>query len=533
MTARFHKLARSLWVSIVLAALGATLAADEPLRDAAAAASPAPSGPPNIVVIQSDDQTFRQFRRAMPKTGRRLARHGGTTFTNYIASTAQCCPSRASLITGQYPHNNGVTSNNYAYGGLLDKDNVLPVWLEEAGYRTMHVGKFMNGYETFAGRRAVAPGWEHWHTVRGKTRYYNYNVNMDGRLVRHGHRVQDHLTHVLNRSAVRLVREYAPQERPFYLQLDEAAPRGTRLLDPYGNCDKAPTPQPRDEKLWDGSGFPRPRSFNEHTTKDKPAFMRWRPRLSRADRAKIRKDWRCALESLAGVDRGVANLYDAVRNAGELDRTVFIFTSDNGQFSGEHRIGGGKVLPYEEAIHLPLVIKVPDAYRDEAPRVKRSGSPVANIDLAPTILDLAQARPCAPSGECRTMDGRSLMPLLEGSSGWPAGRGLLTEYKVNLKAAHAAVCAFAGIRTRRQLYVEYYAFAKPDGSKRCILSHQRERYDLGADPSELHNRCFGGKVRSCPNDQQQLNLEARVAKLRRCAGIQGRDPSVSGRPFCE
>ena len=107
-------------------------------------------GPPNIVVIQADDQTLGQFNaEAMPNTMRLLARHG-TTFRNYIATTAQCCPSRASLITGQYAHNDGVTSNGVGYPGLVDKGNVLPVWLQQAGYLTFHVGKFMNGYQNFA-----------------------------------------------------------------------------------------------------------------------------------------------------------------------------------------------------------------------------------------------------------------------------------------------------------------------------------------------------------------------------------------------
>ena len=102
------------------------------------------------MVIQADDETYAQLNHeVMPNTERLLVKKG-TTFTNYIATTAQCCPSRASFFTGQYAHNHGVTSNRVGYPGLVDKGNVLPVWLKRAGYNTIHLGKFMNNYERFA-----------------------------------------------------------------------------------------------------------------------------------------------------------------------------------------------------------------------------------------------------------------------------------------------------------------------------------------------------------------------------------------------
>ena len=155
----------------LLAAAGLGLAASDPLPGAPGGAKAAPGGGrPNIVLIQTDDQTYRQLtRRVMPNTKRLLAQHG-TRFTDYVASTAQCCPSRASLLTGQYAHNHGVTSNNVGYPGLVDKGNVLPVWLQRAGYRTIHVGKFLNGYErSVEPDSVVAPGWDEWHSVLGNT----------------------------------------------------------------------------------------------------------------------------------------------------------------------------------------------------------------------------------------------------------------------------------------------------------------------------------------------------------------------------
>jgi N-acetylglucosamine-6-sulfatase len=496
--------------------------------DAAAAASRYER--PNIVLIQADDQTLGQFKRkVMPRTKRYLVRPG-TTFTNYVVTTAECCPSRASLLTGQYDHNNGVTSNGVGYPALIGKQNVLPVWLRRSGYRTMHVGaKYLNFYREFAGTK-VAPGWSDWFTVLTHTAYYDYVASVNGDRRQYGDRPSDYVTRVLQKRAVSLIRKHAPNRRPFYLQLDEGAPHVTRKGDPHGDCDLKAVPDPRDENAFDGASLPHPPSFNEQDMSDKPAFLRGKPSLKETVQDRLVAKWRCALESLVGVDRSVAKVYHAVKQAGELNRTIFIYISDNGLFYGQHRLGKGKVFPYEEAIHMPLVMRLPARYRDGAPRRKRVSKPVANIDLAPTILDLAHAKPCGWD-KCRTMDGRSLMPLLTGRGQWPADRALLNEYR-NRQVTHYATCEFAGIRTARELYVEHYRVADRSTGK-CVRTLQEERYDLERDPYELDSLCHGGTPESCPHDENQVELEARLQRLRRCAGIEGRDQRVDGRPFCE
>jgi N-acetylglucosamine-6-sulfatase len=488
---------------------------------------------PNIVLIQTDDQTTRQFtREVMPKTMRLLARHG-TTFTNYIATTAQCCPSRASLLTGQYAHNHGVTSNAAGYPALTKKHNVLPMWLRRAGYRTMHVGKFLNGYTYWADPPSrVAPGWSEWYTVlRPGTHYYDYQLSINGHRRHRGHRPEDYIGRVVGRVATRLIRTHAPQRRPFYLQLDERAPHVATQDDPFSSCDHAPIPDRRDEDRFKDAPLPESPSFNEADMGDKPGFLSAAPPLDTGARKRMRKQWHCGLASLVGVDRDVAKVYHAVERSGELYKTVFIFISDNGAFFGEHRISSGKVLPYEEALRLPLLISLPKRYRGGASRVPRISKPVANIDLAPTILRLARARPCLAGGNCRTMDGRSLMPLLKRSSGWPHDRGLLTEYRV-VDAGRYATCEFAGIRTRDNLYVRHSRVVNRATNK-CVPVDQRERYKLKEDPFELDNLCFGGSAANCPVNSEQLDLESRLSQLRDCAGIAGRDDDVGGQPFCE
>ena len=527
-----HRLALGIATLLELAAVA--LAGSERLPGGVEDARAAGQDRPNIVLIQTDDQTARELSaRVMPNTERLLGRRG-TTFGGYVVTTAQCCPSRASLLTGQYAHNHGVTSNNVGYPGLVDKENVLPAWLQRVGYHTIHVGKFLNGYQRFADAPSeVAPGWEEWHTVHGSSQYYDYNYFVNGGVAHHGTQPGDHVTHVLNRDAVTLVKQYAPRGLPFYLQLDERAPHVGGPSDPFGDCGGAAFPKPADEGLFADARLPKPPSFNESDMTDKPAFLKGAPRLGAVEQAGAATRWRCALASLAGVDRGVRKVYEAIRAAGELRKTVFVFVSDNGFFFGEHRINRGKVFPYEEASRQPLLIRLPRRYRDGAQRVRHVGKPVANIDLAPTILDLAGAEPCARGNDCRTMDGRSLMPLLTRSGGWRRGRGVLTEYR-EPNLGRYSTCEFAGTRTRRAIYTEHYRVVDPSTGN-CVDSTppQAERYDLKSDPFELENLCFGGVVGSCPTDAQQLDLEVRLATLRDCAGVAGRDRRVGGQPFCE
>jgi N-acetylglucosamine-6-sulfatase len=504
----------------------------------AASASAAPRYKrPNVVLIQTDDQTLGQFRGAlMPKTERLLVGHG-TEFTNYIATAAQCCPSRASLITGQYPHNDGITSNGVGYAGLRGKRNVLPVWLRQAGYRTMHVGaKYLNGYEDYVDPSVrVAPGWDEWFTSTSPLNYYNYGISNNGQHAYRGGRRKDYIGRVLAAKAKHLIETFGPH-RPYYLQLDVRAPHISGQADPYGACDFGRAiPDPRDEGRFNAMPLPDPASFNEQDMGDKPPFFASTPALTLTDTHNLLVSWHCALASVAEVDRTVRKLVTAVKRTGELRRTVFIYVSDNGLFYGEHRIRSGKIFPYEEALHLPFVIRVPKRYRLGAVRPPQVGKPVGNIDIAPTILALAHAKPCRPGHGCRRMDGRSLMPLLTDSGAFPDDRGLLTEYRVPTFSRHST-CQFAGIRLRDEMYVEHYRVVRlADGSNRCedVSPPYVELYNLSSDPFELDNQCYGGLRANCRQDELQAELDDRLAKLRRCAGVEGRNRKVAGHPFCE
>jgi N-acetylglucosamine-6-sulfatase len=480
---------------------------------------------PNIVLVMTDDQALSQVGPEYMPTVTRLLAGQGTTFENAFLTTPLCCPSRAALLTGQYGHNNGVLTSSYGY--LRDKGNVLPVWLRRAGYVTAHVGKFLNRYHQRDRQAAVAPGWDQWYTELDASQdtYYDWDLSRNGRRIHYGSAPRDYAPRVFERSAMRLVRRFAPRRKPVFLEVDEIAPH-PRLHGKGTRCGAVP--DPRDIGKFGDASLPQPPSFNEADVSDKPSFLAHQRRLTDGEVRRRTARYRCGLASLQEVDRTVGRLYGEFRDLGELSRTVFIFYTDNGVFFGEHRIGGGKLYPYEEADRTPLYIRLPPRYR--GPRVAQVSQPVANIDLAPTMLALAHARSCSAPRRCRVMDGRNLLPLLRGRSPrWAAHRPLGIELHLAYANRKHAACVYAGVRVPGAVFVRHTQIGGPRGG-RCVRDVERERYDLTRDPYELHNLCFGGG--RCPDDSQQRRLHHLLARIHRCSGVRGRDPKPSGGRYC-
>jgi arylsulfatase A-like enzyme len=505
---------------LLLAALLACLLAVAATAIPASGQSPGPAqgeGRPNFLVVVTDDQTLSQMA-ALPKTQRFVGRKG-TVFTDAIVTTPHCCPSRASYLTGQYAHNHGVLSNKHGYPAFEQPGNVLPVWLQRAGYRTAHLGKFLNGYEKAVGPITdVAPGWDEWATLLKPRRYLDYELQVNGDSVAYGDARRDYLTNVLTKRAGRLIGRLSASGDPFYLQLDHYAPH-TGFGDPSGECGDYTGAEREPYLRYANRSLPESESFNEREIADKPVFVQRRERLGQGAKRKVRAAYRCALASLGSVDQGVKDLFGVLEEEGLLEDTVVVFTSDNGYFYGEHRIPGSKTLPYEETIHVPLLIRLPETLRGEE-RVREVHQTVANIDLAPTILDLAEARPCGPES-CRAMDGRSLLPLLQARGNFPADRALVVELTQGKETVKPTLsCSYRGIRTRDSVYVEHTSVPRPS-DRLCQDALEIERYDLDADPFELEN--LG----------EDPTLAARLATLRDCAGIPTRDPVPEGGSYCE
>jgi N-acetylglucosamine-6-sulfatase len=520
----------ALAAAIAIGALAATgCSSEEQAVSATGGANAQPTAPlpdkdaPNIVVITADDQTLEMFnRRTMPRTFRLLVDQG-TRFDDFIATTPTCCPSRASFITGQYGHNNGVLHNSY--GGLEDKPSVLPAWLKAGGYRTLHVGKYLNGYErSLRDVTSPAPGWDRWFTLL-QLKYYGYAVATGDGAVRFRHRPSDYVTRVLTRRATSWLKRFLPGPRPVYLQLDEFAPHfgaGAR----GGRCDHAPVPAPGDWDRYGSEPLPPKPSFNEANNADKARVVRTLPRLDREERHGAVERYRCALATLTGLDRSVAAVFRALAETGELDRTMVVFWSDNGFYYGEHRIPDEKQFPYEEGIHLPLAIRMPSSLSSGTPRVVRE--PAANIDLAPTILDVADITPCL-GDDCRVLDGRSLLPLLtDPAAPFPARRPLAVE--IGLTSNHEPYerpCEYSGVRIDGRVLIHVLTAALPHLP--CRPVDEYEYYDLRSDPHQLRNIYETARG----TDRRHLSrMRAMLERLSDCSGIRLRDPVPLSGHYC-
>jgi N-acetylglucosamine-6-sulfatase len=549
-TASAHHPSRFVWRTAVLtASLGIGLASGvlAPSKGAAqpmtaaheAVAARTDHQRPNIIVIQTDDQdTASVTHRVMPHVVSLLARHG-TTFSDYIDSGPLCCPSRAVMLTGQYGHNNGVLWNNpNPYGDLRGKHNTLPVWLQRAGYRTAHLGKYLNLYASATGDpNEVAPGWDEWYTALEPTNgppstttqtYYDYTLRQNGHPVTYGSRPRDYITRVLNDKAVRLIHRLVPHQRPLFMALDQIAPHTAPNTDP--RCQHSALPAPRDLNRFVNKKLSQPPSFNEADVSDKPSFVRARPRLTANDIAELKRKNGCRLAALREVDRGVKRVVTALRREHELGNTAIFYTSDNGFLLGEHRVID-KVDPYEEALHVPFIVRLPRRFSGRHGAPPKLGSTVANVDVAPTILRLAGARPCNRPGHCRVLDGRSLLRTIRSHGRhWPRQRAILLELR-GLRGQNFSPCHYQGVRTRDRVLVHYLGAAQQREAEPCHRDNEFEHYDLGSDPFELDN--LYPATPGTPAATSERSLTRTLVQLSDCAGIRGRDPEPASGHYCE
>ena len=413
-------------------------------------------GRPNIVVVMTDDQDVASLR-VMKDTRRLIGRHG-VRFVNSYVTTPLCCPSRATFHTGRYVHNHRVLSNNPPEGAAagfsrkVRPSQTLAVRLRRAGYRTGYVGKYLNEPES-DGDFNVPRGWHRWFepTLGTTYRMYDFVLNTNGRAQSYGDSAHDFQTDVLARKALRFLSSSARRRKPFFLMLGTVAPHTT---DSSSNVQN-PLAAPRHRTRFDHTPLRRSPSFNERDVSDKPPLMR-RPPLREGKKRRFRALYRSRLESLLAVDDAVERIMHRLRRTGERQDTVVIFTSDNGFLLGEHRLRG-KALAYEESAAVPLLMRGPGI-----PRGARRTQVVGNVDLAPTILDLA-------GGRRGRMDGRSLLPFIRNPDRAPR-RDLLIEVLVSGRAR-----PFKAIRSANYLLVNHRGPAS-------------ELYDLASDPFQLTNR---------------------------------------------
>jgi N-acetylglucosamine-6-sulfatase len=447
------------------------------------AAAPPPKRP-NVLVFETDDQTSQSM--FMMRKVQELIGAQGVTFDNSFVSLSVCCPSRTAFLTGQYAHNSGVVSNDPPGGGFgvfeaKHAYNNLAVWLQRAGYWTSLVGKYLNGYSKSAGL-AVPPGWNDWHALVNLAYSRRWVMNEDGAITgRHF----EYQTDALGRIAIDSLRR-RPNGRPFFLWLTFHAPHYGQPIDP-GDPSNIPTPSPAEKyrTAFANAALPMPPSFNEADNSDKPGLIRHMPLLSPAEIAGIRSNYQQELESLLSVDDAVAAVMAELSREGILDNTLILYTSDNGFMHGEHRIPNAKGVLYEPSIRVPLLARGPGI-----PHGLHLQQMVANVNLAPTILEAAHVKPGL------VQDARSLWPLFRDPKVWFPEPLLLEGPGTSVSDMQ-----FIGVRTPRYKYVQWH-----DG--------EHELYDLATDPYELQNH-YGDPAYA---GIQRL-LASELAELKACVGV--------------
>jgi N-acetylglucosamine-6-sulfatase len=496
----------------VLACLGAFLAAG---CSGTTQEEPRASTRPNIIFILADDMRLDDFDY-MPQT-QQLLSDQGVTFGEAFVTTSLCCPSRASILRGQYTHNHQVLTNTKPEGGfekfrsMGHEDSTLATWLQSAGYQTVLVGKYLNGYPGREDQTYVPPGWDEWYARLSQGGYYDYQINENGTVVSYGNAEEDYYTDVLASEANDYVRRAAGSSSPFFMYLAPATPHG-----PF-------VPAPRHENEYSDVKAPRPPSFDEPDVDDKPEWVRDLPRLEESaeettnageedtetgeDTTGIEEDtagtdeespvgteetidkaYRNRLRMLLSLDEMVAGLVDELRDAGELDNTYIFFTSDNGYHFGEHRINLGKRTVYEESVRIPLAVRGPGV-----PSGQTVEQMALNIDFAPTIAELAGVSTPA------FVDGRSLAPFLEGTQPDTWRSAFLLEHYGGGNAPQRSTPTYAAVRTGTYKYVEY-------------ASGEEELYDLSSDPYELES------LHASADPALVEALKSRLEDLKTCSG---------------
>jgi len=439
---------------------------------------------PNIVFVLTDDLSW-DLLRFMPHV--RQLQRDGMTFRQFMVSDSLCCSSRATIFTGEFPHDTHVLSNTPPYGGYYAfhaagaQRRSVAISLQRSGYRTALFGKYLNGYQPF--REGEDPGWSQWLGSSYAYNGFGYQESDNGQPTIAGFRPRDYVTNALARHALRFIRSSAGRG-PFFAEIATYAPHA-----PF-------TPAPRDRSRFRHLRLPRGGAFDAPSSSP-PTWLGHRPPLRRDQIAHLQRVFRERARSVLDVDRMIGRLRAALRATGVARNTYIVFSSDNGFHLGQHRLTDGKRTAFDSDIRVPLIVAGPGVARHRA-----TSAMTGTVDLAPTFEDWARLR------VDRGRDGRSLAPLLAGRHPDHWRRALLIEHTDDAVRpgdpdaqgwAEGKPESYTALRTRRMTYVEY-------------ANGDREFYDRRHDPYELHNRA------AQLSPERLARLSAALARYRGCHG---------------
>jgi len=416
---------------------------------------------PNIIFILTDDQPFHTVQY-MP-TVRDVLIKQGVNFENGFVTTPLCCPSRVSILTGEYVHNHKVYTDRMPLGGAqkFNDTSSYAVWLKDAGYRTAYLGKYLNDYDALQPYGVVAKGWGDWGVFLSKNLnadddtgnaqfYSNYSLSENGNVVKYIGNKSIFSADLITRKAVDYISE--KRDEPFMLTMAYYNPHS-----PYFWADRDDN-QFRANSALQAAPYRSP-NFMEKDVSDKPKYLQ---DLNPISVEKIDITYKQILRSLLSVDDGVASVLAALDKTGLSKKTIIVYLTDNGMTVGDHRLGITKNCAYEACIRTPFIVYAPAMFP-----ARTDTHIVANIDLAPTFAELAGAK--IPNA----VNGMSLVPLLKDSNAtWRDS--ILLEHWPTEEGVGSKIPEFYAVRNADWKYVEY-------------STGEKELYDLKNDPYELEN----------------------------------------------
>jgi arylsulfatase A-like enzyme len=446
---------------------------------------------PNIVFVLTDDLSWNliPYMRNVQALQRQ-----GVTFDRFVVTNSLCCPSRASILTGRYPHSTGVLTNMPPAGGfetfhMFEEWSTFATSLQSAGYMTALMGKYLNGYRP--NWYTVPPGWTAWAAAGEAYGQFDYTqlVKDPGalpELVRHGHQPRDYLTDVINRRGRQFVTRAVQARRPFLLELSTFAPH-----EPF-------TPAPRDALSFPALTTPRSSLFDAPQLAGAPS---WLPSTGLSARriARLDRDFRKRVQSVQAVDRMIGDLRTHLRRLGVAHNTYIVFASDNGFHMGERRLLDGKQSAFDHDVRVPLIVAGPGV-----PAGTRVGQIASNIDLRPTFQELGGAL-IGPS-----VEGRSLVGFLRGQAPASWREKILIEHRHSNQLpgdpdrqgpGQGKPPSYHALRFADALYVEY---------ENPRLAP--EYYDLVVDPDERDN------IYATLTPERRAELSIQLQRLRACEG---------------
>jgi N-acetylglucosamine-6-sulfatase len=474
-----------------------------------------PDDGPNIVMILTDDQDLHMDSLEHMPLLKQHIRDKGTEFRRHFCTVSICCPSRVTLWTGQHAHNHGVTDVVGHWGGWPRfkqrglNNKYLPVWLQDSGYATYYTGKLFNAHDVSNYKDPYPAGWSASDFLLDPSTYqYNFPFfqrnapDATGKMIHYGiEKPAQNGTKVYSTKLIQEkgygflqdgIKNWKQNNKPFFLAMAPIAPHADFST---GSFLAPKWEQDSDYDQFNNTVVPRVDWFNP----DQPTGVSWTYQLEKLNQGNVTymdEFYRARLAALQSVDRMVANITQAIEDAGIANNTYIIYTTDNGYHVGQHRMQPGKNCPFETDINIPLIIRGPGVKENHV-----SESVSSHVDMAPMIFNMIGR---TPDG---LFDGKSINYKtdidtstisdhvnVEFWGDWrPEGKlgQLRTPWAMNIsKALESAT--YKALRVIGDGYdVFYSAWCTKDGN-------EHELYDMTNDTMQMNNLLRGpaGKLLS-------------------------------------